>query len=609
MRDGVAQGLDGSRTTSPLGSSGRRRPSRVPVADNPSGGGAAERRERLTLLATAILVGCLRNRGPRMATEAASGSEWYEQPARGRQTRKKVSERNVSRTFVAGGKAVAAEVEPTGAPAVAAPSLSSGAKNSRRCPQGAGTAAVAAGSKGKKHKSKAPPQRVRGRRRSLPSWRGRVRTKTETPEDTEDPDVLGGNVPAADPAVPQNPRRDGQSTELEGVSTHILGNFDANDGGSSEKEGLTALQGLSRDRRLEGCGAVATVFSDLEHLCGAISRAPELMNASNPLHQELGVVILERGVEASIGKEQGNEEENAGRSEQSVAGEECRKDETRCSHPRLASSPQITRKQRKKQQQLLRSVVAGGGTSLRSLCWLLLHRSRDVSEGAAAVLLALTSTRRCQLNHDNEISADTAAIFPWVVLSVIEQGCMPILRMAAGRPGPTDNPSLPLGIVDTQGGVSAPLGAHAGIISRQAARKVLTTVIDEACARHVERLVRSVTLSGNIELRTNVSLGLVILCTCTGPQQGGQVWRSFVSCGALAAVLGMMRSPTARLASVSFLRAVSALLQGLPEPQDSFDFGKLAGPAQEQRSPKTVEDQEGIGDLARPSKRQAGATP
>lgn len=286
----------------------------------------------------------------------------------------------------------------------------------------------------------------------------------------------------------------------------------------------------------------------------------------------------------------------------------------------LASTPNVTRKRTQKRQQLLRSAVAGGGTSLRSLCWLLLHRCSGVSEGAAAVLLALTSSRRNQLHlhHDNVCSgSDTstvndvnsnisnssgrldhngtgdtaAAVFPWAVLSLIEQGCVPILRMAVGHPASADTPSFPPGFCGAEGGETSPLAAHAGRsaetvanqsttigagpngeqpnahysgesagsfslpssrscwpqdgngdvsavnkvgmpraasrgsggISRQAARESLKVVADGACARHSERLVHSVTLSGNRELRANVSLALVILCAGTEPRQGGQV--------------------------------------------------------------------------------------
>lgn len=46
-----------------------------------------------------------------------------------------------------------------------------------------------------------------------------------------------------------------------------------------------------------------------------------------------------------------------------------------------------------------------------------------------------------------------------------------------------------------------------------------------------------------------------------------------MSGGALAAVLGMIRSPMGRPALVSFLRVVSALLAGIPAPPDFFFSG------------------------------------
>ncbi len=45
---------------------------------------------------------------------------------------------------------------------------------------------------------------------------------------------------------------------------------------------------------------------------------------------------------------------------------------------------------------------------------------------------------------------------------------------------------------------------------------------------------------------------------------------------ALAAVLGMLRSPTGRPAAVTFLRAVSALLGGPPAPPDWFRGDMIA---------------------------------
>ncbi|CAN0370656.1 unnamed protein product, partial [Ectocarpus sp. 13 AM-2016] len=127
----------------------------------------------------------------------------------------------------------------------------------------------------------------------------------------------------------------------------------------------------------EGTGAV---FSELERL-GAVARVPELLDAHCPFQQELGVVILERGIErlegwAYVGRGEGE------------AADETGKQDARSRHSSSAIST-TTKHQRERQQQLVR---AGSGTSLRSLCWLLLHQRRGVSEGAAAILLALTAT-------------------------------------------------------------------------------------------------------------------------------------------------------------------------------------------------------------------------
>ena len=194
---------------------------------------------------------------------------------------------------------------------------------------------------------------------------------------------------------------------------------------------------------------------------------------------------------------------------------------------RRTSSPSTAGRPHRR-RQLLRSVVAGGGTALRSLCWLLLHRRRDVSEGAAAVLLALTNLAPS--------SAGTGArpAPPWAVLGLIEQGCVPILRMAAGRPV-AGVPSPPELDDDRAGGMGACLGAESeaagggagadggggGSITGLAARAVLEAVVDEACVRRVDRLVHSVSVSGNRELRANVALALGILSVGSGRGEGG----------------------------------------------------------------------------------------
>lgn len=340
IRDGVAPRQDDPQPASPFGPTGQPRPPRVPVVDNPCGGRAAEQSERLSLLATAILLACLRNRGPRAAMEAAGTSERHEQPAFSIQRDTRASKPTVSRTSAAGRKAAVPKEGPAGASArivAAATALASasspGARSKRRRSQGAGTTTVVAAALVNEKTSKAQPRRTRRRHRSLPSWRGRARQKTETPEDTNYPDVSGGNAPAGDSTVFRKCSQVGKSAGSEGVGGHVLGDVDANDGGNDGIGDRTILQLLSRDRRLEGRGAAAVVFSELERLCGATSRAPELLNASNALHQELGVVILERAIEGSIGEEPGKGEESAGRSKHGALDEGCRQDERRYPHP------------------------------------------------------------------------------------------------------------------------------------------------------------------------------------------------------------------------------------------------------------------------------------
>lgn len=192
-----------------------------------------------------------------------------------------------------------------------------------------------------------------------------------------------------------------------------------------------------------------------------------------------------------------------------------------------------------RRRQLLRSVVAGTGTALRSLCWLLLHRRRDVSEGTAAVLLALTGVTPASAATVAPAGPRPAPL--WAALGLVEQGCVPILRMAAGTgmPAAPSSPGL-----DSEGGGAAEAAADAaaaqkavdtvgdadeggcgGSITRLAARAVLEAVAEEACVRNVDRLVHSVSVSGNRELRANVALAVGILSTGAGRrgQGGGKV--------------------------------------------------------------------------------------
>jgi len=194
--------------------------------------------------------------------------------------------------------------------------------------------------------------------------------------------------------------------------------------------------------------------------------------------------------------------------------------------PARRASTSAATKRRSGRRQLFRNVVAGSGTTLRSLCWLLLHCRRHVSEGAAAVLLTLATTDAGHRKGRSE-----AGIAAWVVLGLVEQGCVPILRMAAGRPGVLSSPTT-----RGKGGVGAPAAAVAaaaaagmaregcrGDVPRQTARAVLEAVVQEACGRHVDRLVHSLAGSGDRELRGNVTLALGILSAGTGGDQGRKV--------------------------------------------------------------------------------------
>lgn len=75
-------------------------------------------------------------------------------------------------------------------------------------------------------------------------------------------------------------------------------------------------------------------------------------------------------------------------------------------------------------QQLRHLLICGG--SLQPLCWLLLHPRPRVSAGAAQVLSTLSSSL-CASNTGSDGSS------PDWATSMIEQGCVPILWMIAGR--------------------------------------------------------------------------------------------------------------------------------------------------------------------------------
>lgn len=98
---------------------------------------------------------------------------------------------------------------------------------------------------------------------------------------------------------------------------YILGRDAGVKGRRGGDEGSKAVHRLllCRDRRAGDEAAAAVGVSELERL-GAISRVPELLNATGPLLQELGVLILERGIEELEGGEDEEEEKGAGEEEE-----------------------------------------------------------------------------------------------------------------------------------------------------------------------------------------------------------------------------------------------------------------------------------------------------
>eukprot|EP00903_Cladosiphon_okamuranus_P005904 g5838.t1 len=595
---GGGTGDGGAQHSSSAGSQLPPRP-RPPVVDavphdlDPEGFG-----ERVSALAAAILVACLRRKGP-VARTATVEQESNDQVSC--ETNDDVGHNGVSKNLASapsagpGAGASTPSRQRTGVPP--APPKPKGLKL-RRHARNAGLTRTTGAGKGER---KAVPRRSRGRKRSL-SWRGRKTPTTAEDENPDTPNASPNQTPRIEQGSPGE-RKSDQSDEAE-EGRNILDHPPGSDRGDGARR-LSALQRLFLNRRVDE--AATHWFLELERL-GAVSRVPGLLDSPSQLLQELGVLILEHGIEEIEGEEEEAEDRvdeekgaNKGHGNVQPVDTTAREDEAR-----RTSRPSTAGRRVHRRRQLLRSVVAGSGTALRSLCWLLLHRHPDVSEGAAAVLLALS-------NLDPAAGAagviGTRPAPSWVVLGLVEQGCVPILRMAAGRlaaaaaAAAAANPSPK---VDGEGGraveaaarvataqeavdgdaeadasVDVGGGGGCGSIARLAARVVLEAVVDEACVRHVDRLVHSVRVSGNRELRANVALAIGILSTGTGRGEGGggksctQSWRSFVSSGALSTVLGMLRSPTGRPAAVAFLRVVSALLERIPAPPDLFS-GDLA---------------------------------
>lgn len=290
---------------------------RVPPVDSVQGGvGTPRPDERMAVLATAILVACLRG-DERRTTATGRPVPRDEQPAIApRSLTLSGEEGDGVHTAMRGEAAVAAAIAPASVavavmppyrekvgsppppPPPPPPILLSRrrSRDSRRFTQGANASAEGDSDV---DNAKPPPRRARRKRRSLSWRRGRQTTATaatatavataarkrETPRAAQVFFSLGESTP------PLGDQVDSGSNQAEGRSACLLSGA-AGDGKSSSS--TTALQRLRRDRR--GGASTAEFFSELERL-SAVSRVPEMLSAPSPLLQELGVVILERGIE------------------------------------------------------------------------------------------------------------------------------------------------------------------------------------------------------------------------------------------------------------------------------------------------------------------------
>lgn len=329
----TAGGGDEAQPSLSVGSSASlpREPAVDAVSSGEGGGGGVTRRDKqLTVLAASILLACLRGGAHHSATVelgggGGRGGEASKQPIDSRERAPTGSKQNSSRPTT--GRKVGAEGESAAAVA-GAKSLSRGRmgepppppqgppharRRSRkigRRPQGGGTATAGAADDGDGESKGKTPRRARGKRRSL-SWRSGRQARGEA---TVDPKGSSGNVPTRESPGLGNPPVDDQPLPyFDGIGADVLS-------APTRHERLTALQRLRHGRRAgDRAGAV---FAELERL-GAVPRIPELLDAHCPLQQELGVVILERGIE---GLERGA---YVGRGEGEVADETDQQDVTR----------------------------------------------------------------------------------------------------------------------------------------------------------------------------------------------------------------------------------------------------------------------------------------
>lgn len=271
------------------------------------GGGTPWSGDRMSALATAILVGCLRGNG---RTTGSGGPDLRDQQPRiaCKNLRPSGGEGDDVRFCLRGEAAVAAAIAPEVAvvpsyrekvglppppPPPPAPTLLSRrrSRGSRRFVQAESTKAPTEEEK-KNLNPKPPPRRMRRKKRSLPWRRGRdtsasttaaAATKEETPHAAQ-VFSLGETTPTVVNQV------DPENNQTESVSAFILNDVES-DGRRSRS---TALQKMCRDR--QGGECTAEVFAEVARL-SAVSRVPEMLNAPSPLLQELGVVILEREIE------------------------------------------------------------------------------------------------------------------------------------------------------------------------------------------------------------------------------------------------------------------------------------------------------------------------
>ena len=130
---------------------------------------------------------------------------------------------------------------------------------------------------------------MRRKKKSLPRCRGRA------PRATKNNAAAAAltNANSINSGFSQGGNSDGRDVcDSAGVSGGDPGCCDHRGTGGDEATMVTPPQ----KNRQEGVGTAMLVFAELERL-KAVSRAPDLLAVRCPLHQELGVTILKRGLE------------------------------------------------------------------------------------------------------------------------------------------------------------------------------------------------------------------------------------------------------------------------------------------------------------------------